>query len=105
MCSRGCAYIDEIPWFNGKVLANVTNDFPWFVDHISGVFLLHDFIVYHLKAKEHYVRVLTSDESRMLLHRFSDAVKQMPHSKGMQVHRSHWVADASVTGLIVKGKV
>lgn len=58
----------------------------------------------HLEAQEHYVRILTTDETRMLLYRFSDAVKQMPSSTGMQTHRSHWVANAAVKGLIIKGQ-
>jgi DNA-binding LytR/AlgR family response regulator len=40
----------------------------------------------------------------MVLHRFSDAVRHLPDSLGMQVHRSHWVADKAVRGLVVNGQ-
>lgn len=57
-----------------------------------------------LEAQEHYVRISTTAESRMVLYRFSDAVKHIPDSLGMQVHRSHWVAENAVKGLVVSGQ-
>lgn len=56
--------------------------------------------IYHIEAQEHYIRIVTPHESRMILYRFSDAIREMPSSLGMQVHRSHWVAYNAVTGLI-----
>ncbi len=55
--------------------------------------------IYWVEAQEHYVRVTTSSESRMVLLRFSDAVRELPASTGMQVHRSHWVAYADLKEL------
>ncbi len=40
----------------------------------------------------------------MVLHRFSDAVKQTPNTLGMQVHRSHWVALSAVENIIIEGQ-
>jgi len=57
-----------------------------------------------IEAQEHYVQIQTSDESRMVLYRFSDAVRQIPPLTGMQVHRSHWVAHAAVKELVMKGQ-
>ncbi len=44
------------------------------------------------EAQEHYVRLTTTDESRMVLQRFSDILQDLPAQAGVQVHRSHWVA-------------
>lgn len=52
--------------------------------------------LYSVEAQEHYVQVTSSEESRMVLYRFSDVVRQLPESLGMQVHRSHWVAFSAV---------
>ncbi len=60
--------------------------------------------IYSIEAQEHYVRVVTDSEARMVLYRFSDAVRQIPSELGMQVHRSHWVAHAAVKSLVVKGQ-
>jgi len=57
-----------------------------------------------MEAQEHYIQVTSTDESRMILHRFSDAVRSLPATLGMQVHRSHWVAHSAVTKVIVEGQ-
>ena len=57
-----------------------------------------------IEAQEHYIRISTDGDTRMVLHRFSDAVRHLPDSLGLQVHRSHWVADKAVTGLVVHGQ-
>ncbi|WP_211665149.1 LytTR family DNA-binding domain-containing protein [Leucothrix arctica] len=60
--------------------------------------------VYCMEAQEHYISITTSDGNRMVLHRFSDAVKQTPSTLGMQVHRSHWVAHAAVKDVVIEGQ-
>lgn len=60
--------------------------------------------IFCMEAKEHYISVMTSQESRMVLHRFSDAIRQMPEEVGMQVHRSHWVAHAAVEAVVIEGQ-
>ena len=57
-----------------------------------------------MEAQEHYIQVISSQESRMVLHRFSDAVRLIPISLGMQVHRSHWVAHSAVQKVLVDGQ-
>lgn len=57
-----------------------------------------------MEAQEHYILVTTTTESRMVLHRFSDAVKQTSSALGMQAHRSHWVAHSAVQEVVVKGQ-
>lgn len=57
-----------------------------------------------MEAQEHYILVTTTTESRMVLHRFSDAVKQTSSALGMQVHRSHWVAHSAVQNVIINGQ-
>jgi hypothetical protein len=50
-----------------------------------------------LAAEQHYLRVYTALGNDLILYRFSDAVKEMG-ARGVQVHRSYWVAkDASVS--------
>lgn len=44
------------------------------------------------EAQEHYVRLTTSNETRMVLHRFADVLRDIPADAGVRVHRSHWVA-------------
>ena len=57
-----------------------------------------------VEAQEHYVQVVSSEESRLVLYRFSDVVRQLPESSGLQVHRSHWVAHAAVKELLTQGQ-
>ena len=44
------------------------------------------------EAQEHYVRLTTAEETRMVLNRFADVLRDLPEDAGIQVHRSHWVA-------------
>ncbi|MEM7462935.1 MAG: LytTR family DNA-binding domain-containing protein [Pseudomonadota bacterium] len=52
-----------------------------------------------IEAQEHYVRLVSSMESRMVLYRFNDIVSELPGQLGMQVHRSHWVAFSAAEGV------
>jgi hypothetical protein len=52
-----------------------------------------------LEAQDHYLKVYTSSGSTLILSRLSDAVAQLRGIDGLQVHRSWWVADASVVGV------
>lgn len=49
-------------------------------------------------AQEHYIRIVTTNEARTVLYRFSDLVRDLNNSQGMQIHRSHWVAYDAITG-------
>ncbi len=57
-----------------------------------------------VEAQEHYVRITTSQEARMVLSRFSDIVRELPGDQGMQVHRSHWIARSAVADAIREGQ-
>lgn len=50
----------------------------------------------HLAVEDHYVDVVTTRGRRLLLLRFADALAEIEPDEGMQVHRSHWVADRAV---------
>jgi len=56
------------------------------------------------EAQEHYVRITTSNEVRMVLCRFSDIVRELPGDRGMQVHRSHWVAHSAIARAVKDGQ-
>jgi hypothetical protein len=57
-----------------------------------------------LRAEDHYVRVITDKGEALLRYRFSDALKEMRGSSGVQVHRSHWVALAGIARVESTGK-
>lgn len=57
-----------------------------------------------IEAQEHYIRINTENESRMVLHRFADAIRELPASAGMQVHRSHWVCFSDIKALKREGQ-
>lgn len=50
----------------------------------------------HLSVQDHYVEVTTARGRELVLMRFSDALDELGDLAGMQVHRSHWVADGAV---------
>lgn len=54
------------------------------------------------EAQEHYVKLKATEQGGMALYRFGDAVRDLARFPGMQVHRSHWVADGAVEALIGK---
>lgn len=47
----------------------------------------------HIAVEDHYTLVKTSRGSELILLRFSDALAEIGDTSGLQVHRSHWVAD------------
>lgn len=53
----------------------------------------------HISGRDHYVDIVTDAGNASILLRFSDALREVSGCAGMQVHRSHWVADVAVTGL------
>ncbi|MCZ7851345.1 MULTISPECIES: LytTR family DNA-binding domain-containing protein [Agrobacterium] len=50
-----------------------------------------------LSVQDHYTEIVTTRGRHLVLLRFSDALKEIGHTEGLQVHRSHWIADADVT--------
>ena len=56
--------------------------------------------VLHLTVADHYTEVTTSRGRELVLLRFSDALEELGDTPGLQVHRSHFVADAHVEKLL-----
>lgn len=52
-----------------------------------------------LSVQDHYTEVVTSRGRELVLLRFSDALRETGGTPGLQVHRSHWIADAEVEAL------
>ena len=50
-----------------------------------------------LSVSDHYVEVVTTAGREMILIRLSDAIRETIPTRGMQVHRSHWLALDQVT--------
>ena len=49
--------------------------------------------------QDHYTEVVTARGRQLVLLRFADAMKETGDTPGLQVHRSHWIADADVVSL------
>lgn len=56
-----------------------------------------------IEVQDHYVLVVTSRGSELLLLRLGDAIAETGADTGQQIHRSHWVADAGVRAVIREG--
>lgn len=54
----------------------------------------------HLTVSDHYTEVTTTAGRELILLRFADALGELGAVPGLQVHRSHWVADAHVARLV-----
>lgn len=52
-----------------------------------------------LSVQDHYTEVVTSRGRELVLLRFSDALRETGATPGLQVLRSHWVADAHVQAI------
>ena len=57
----------------------------------------------YIKSEDHYLEVHTAVGSSLVKMRFSDAVAELG-DRGMQVHRSYWVATSHVTRSVRNGK-
>lgn len=56
-----------------------------------------------LQSEDHYVRVHGKAESELLFMRLRDAIDEMDHVSGEQVHRSWWVAEEGIASVEFKG--
>lgn len=45
-----------------------------------------------LSVEDHYVRIRTTKGEEMVLLRLSDAIREVGKTRGLRVHRSHWIA-------------
>lgn len=55
-----------------------------------------------LSVQDHYTEIVTTRGRQLVLLRFADALRDIGDTQGMQVHRSHWVADAGAVSLLRK---
>lgn len=58
----------------------------------------------HLQMEDHYLRATTSGGDALILIRFRDALQELAGYDGLQVHRSWWVARASVDKISRSGR-
>ena len=56
-----------------------------------------------LSVEDHYVRIRTTKGDDMVLMRLADAIKEVGATKGLQVHRSHWISLDQVSAATRKG--
>lgn len=52
-----------------------------------------------LSVQDHYTEIVTTRGRQLVLLRFADALKEIGETQGLQVHRSHWIADTDVAAL------
>lgn len=52
-----------------------------------------------LSVEDHYTEIVTTRGRQLVLLRFADALREIGGAQGLQIHRSHWVADAGVVSL------
>ena len=56
-----------------------------------------------LEVQDHYVLVVTTRGTELLLMRLGDAIAEAGADAGQQIHRSHWVSDAGVRSIVREG--
>ncbi len=52
-----------------------------------------------LSVQDHYTEIVTTRGRQLVLLRFADALREIGNAAGLQVHRSHWVADDDVASV------
>lgn len=58
----------------------------------------------YLKSELHYLQVVTSKGSSLILYNLSDAIEQLPETLGIPVHRSFWVALNAISEFKKRGR-
>ena len=56
--------------------------------------------ILHMTVADHYTEVTTTRGCELILLRFSDALEELGATAGLQVHRSHFIADGHVDRLL-----
>ncbi len=57
-----------------------------------------------ISSQLHYLEVVTANGKQLILYALKDAILEVPHDKGMQVHRSHWVAFEAIASFKRTGR-
>jgi LytTr DNA-binding domain len=91
-------FIDQVPQVTHQApptdTATTPPARPAFLDRLPAK--LYGAEVHAVEAQDHYLKVYTSRGTDMILMRLADAVKELEGVEGARVHRSWWVARASV---------
>ncbi|PCI78628.1 MAG: hypothetical protein COB20_06390 [SAR86 cluster bacterium] len=64
------------------------------LEELSSILLRHE--VLRVSAQDHYLEIVCADQKVLLRGRMKDALSTLALCKGVQIHRSHWVASAHV---------
>jgi hypothetical protein len=67
---------------------------PAFLERVPAGVALPDVIA--VKAEQHYIKIVTAARNYLVLHRFSDALCELPSNDGLQIHRSWWVRRSAI---------
>lgn len=57
-----------------------------------------------LQAEDHYLRVHTDRNNELIRYRFSDALNEVQHLPGLQVHRSFWISTTAINYIRRSGR-
>lgn len=75
---------------------------PGFVERLPAMLQPQDVLA--IKAEQHYIKVYSPAKEYMVLYRFSDAVRELDETLGMQVHRSYWINTAAIQSVHARVK-
>jgi len=75
---------------------------PGFIERLPATLEADEVLA--IKAEQHYIRVYSPTKEYMILYRFSDAVRELDESLGLQVHRSYWVNTSAIESMQAKAK-
>jgi hypothetical protein len=90
----GSATLPGTPTAAHDDMAAARSDLPEF-SRAAGIADLAD--LWAVSAEEHYLRLHGTFGTRVIRHSFGAAISQLPGGRGLQVHRSHWVAFGKAT--------
>ena len=57
-----------------------------------------------LSMKDHYVQVTTKEGDQLIHATFAEAMSELDQFPGVQIHRSHWVAENAISRLVSQGR-
>lgn len=60
--------------------------------------------IQYIKAELHYIKVVTADNSELILYNLKDAVSELPETAGAMCHRSYWVNYAAIVSYQKQGR-
>ena len=77
---------------------------PHFFQRLSRLTNLEVDELVAVEAEDHYVQVHTTRGKELIYYRFRDALQELEHVPGLQIHRSAWVSRRHVTALDGRGR-